>query len=94
MRRRHGDGSLCHRGLITGKALDKGKGVMFSSRRANTASKEGARTQADDQLDDGILTQNIELAAKRVNIVYKVAVGRRPSKLRLLNLIRRKGLSP
>lgn len=50
--------------------------IASPSRRANTASKEGARTQADDQLDDGILTQNIKLAAKeKTNIVYKVGGG-------------------
>ena len=46
--------------------------IASPSRRANTASKEGARTQTDDQLDDGILTQNIELAAEeKTNIIYK-----------------------
>ena len=46
---------------LAGGTLGKGIDWMSSaSKRANTASKEGARTQADDQLDDDILTQSIE----------------------------------
>ena len=48
-------------GLALGATIGKGLDWMSSpSRRANTASKEGARTQADDQLDDDILVQSIE----------------------------------
>lgn len=50
--------------------------IASPSRRANTASKEGARTQTDDQIDDGILTQNIELAAKENDsVMYRTNSG-------------------
>lgn len=78
-------------GATIGKSLDW---LSSPSRRANTASKEGARTQADDQLDDGILTQNIELAAEeKSNIVYKVGGGEGDlKKAKVIKFDKKKGL--
>ena len=46
------------------------------SRRAGSPSVQGGRTQSDDQLDDGILTQNIKLAAKEnSDVMYRTNSG-------------------
>ena len=62
---------------LAGGTLGKGIDWLSSaSKRIKTASKEGARTQADDQLDDGILTQNIQLAAKENDsVMYRTNNG-------------------
>jgi len=62
---------------LAGGTLGKGIDWMSSSsRRANTASKQGARTKSDDELDDGILTQNIRLAAKEnSDVMYRTNSG-------------------
>ena len=78
-------------GATIGRGLDW---LSSSSKRANTASREGARTQADDQLDDGILTQNIELAAEeKASIVYKVGGGEGDlQKAKVIKFDKKKGL--